>query len=118
MKTLGQVVTCIMSILAFGCLHPPSSTDDPPTFVSIETQAEKPWTEPGFLNDPNNFQFAIVADLTGGHRSGVFEDAVKKINLMQPEFVLSVGDLIEGYTEDRDTIDEQWAENMSDRPII
>ena len=110
MKTLGLVGTCILSILAFGCQHSPSSTDESPTFVSIETQAERPWTELGFLNDPNNFQFAIVADLTGGYRSGVFEDAAKKINLMQPEFVLSVGDLIEGYTEDRDTIDDQWAE--------
>jgi predicted MPP superfamily phosphohydrolase len=33
-----------------------------------------------------------------------------KLNLLQPEFVLCVGDLIEGYTEDNAIIDEQWDE--------
>jgi hypothetical protein len=61
-------------------------------------------------NDPDNFQFAIVTDRTGGHRAGVFEDAVRKLNLLQPEFVVSVGDLIEGYTRDEDRIYREWDE--------
>jgi len=110
MKTLRLVGIGILSILVVGCQHLPFSTDASPTFVSIEKDGEKPWTDLDFLNNPDNFQFAIVADLTGGYRSGVFEKAVKRINLMQPEFVLSVGDLIEGYTEDKEIIDDQWAE--------
>ena len=57
-----------------------------------------PWSSLDLNNDPNNFQFAIVTDRTGGHRAGVFPDAIRKLNLLQPEFVISVGDLIEGGT--------------------
>ena len=67
-----------------------------------------PFTNKGFINNPDNFQFAIVADRTGGHRLGVFSEGIKKINSLQPEFVLSVGDLIEGYTENKDVINNQW----------
>lgn len=63
-----------------------------------------------FKNDPENFQFAIVSDRTGGHRPGVFMDAVNKLNLLQPEFVMSVGDLIEGYTVDTNELNHQWDE--------
>ena len=70
----------------------------------------KPWTEKGFENDPNEFQFAIVTDRTGGHRKGVFGKAVAQLNLLQPEFVMCVGDLIEGYTKDQMEIESQWDE--------
>jgi hypothetical protein len=36
-----------------------------------------------------------------------------KVNLLQPAFVMSVGDLIEGYTEDRAELDRQWDEFQS-----
>lgn len=75
----------------------------------VET-AQKPWTNRSFDNDPDNFQFAIVTDRTGGHRPGVFGLAVDKLNLLRPEFVMSVGDLIEGYTEDEAELDAQWSE--------
>ena len=73
-------------------------------------QEVNPWTHLEWNDDPANFQFAIVADRTGGHRKGIFEDAVGKLNLLQPEFVMSVGDLIEGYTEDVPLIRDQWEE--------
>ncbi len=68
----------------------------------------KPWTHMNFRNDPAAFQFVIVADNTGGARPGVFASAVKKLNLLQPEFVLTVGDMIEGYTEDEVVLEEEW----------
>lgn len=61
-------------------------------------------------NQAENFQFVIVTDRTGGHRPGVFLDGIQKVNLLQPEFVMSVGDLIEGYTEDTVELDRQWKE--------
>ncbi|WP_051235331.1 metallophosphoesterase [Marinimicrobium agarilyticum] len=67
-----------------------------------------PWTHLNFVNDPEAFQFAIVTDRTGGMRPGVFSEAVDKLNLLQPEFVVSVGDLIEGYTEDRAQLASEW----------
>ncbi len=62
-----------------------------------------------FRNDPEAFQFVIVSDNTGGARTGIFESAVGKINLLQPEFVVSVGDLIEGYSESPEILASQWA---------
>ena len=56
------------------------------------------------------FRFAIVADRAGGIRPGVFESAVAKLKLLQPEFVMSVGDLIDGYTKDPKVWNHQWAE--------
>lgn len=67
-----------------------------------------PWTDKDFLNDPDDFQFVVIGDRTGGHRPGVFSSAMQQINLLQPEFVVSVGDLIEGYTEDLEVLEKQW----------
>jgi predicted phosphodiesterase len=67
-----------------------------------------PATHLSFNNDTNKIQFAIVADLWGGYRPGIFEDAVTKLELLQPQFVLSVGDLIDGKTYDSTVVDEQW----------
>ena len=85
------------------------SAQSPEFFQSdVETQL-KPWTNLDFYNDPDNFQFAIVTDRTGGNRPGIFKDAVSKINILYPEFVLSVGDLINGYTRDTALIAYQWS---------
>ena len=74
--------------------------------------ARKPWTNHEFRNDPDNFQFAIVTDRTGGMRPGVFSHAVKKVNELQPEFVITVGDLIAGggWQKDEKEIRRQWNE--------
>jgi predicted phosphodiesterase len=61
-------------------------------------------------NGPDSFQFVIISDRTGGHRAQVFSQAVHKINLLQPEFVVSVGDLIEGYTNRRPRLEQEWRE--------
>ncbi len=79
--------------------------------IIIDTQGEvHPWNNLEVNNDPARFQFAIVTDRTGGHRPGVFPTAIQKLNLLQPEFVMSVGDLIEGYTNDVDRINQEWEE--------
>lgn len=80
-----------------------------PIFI-VDSTAINPWTKRPFENNPENFQFAIVTDRTGGHRNGVFEKAVEKLNKLHPEFVMCVGDLIEGYSKDQKEIDRQWAE--------
>ena len=69
-----------------------------------------PWTDAGFRDDPDNFQFAIVTDRTGGARMGVFQEGLRKVNMLQPEFVMSVGDLIGGYTDETDQIVKEWEE--------
>ena len=51
-----------------------------------------------------------MTDRTGGLRPGVFKEGVQKLNLLQPEFVMSVGDLIPGYTEDVNQLNKEWNE--------
>ncbi|MBK8501103.1 MAG: metallophosphoesterase [Saprospiraceae bacterium] len=75
-----------------------------------KNEGVNPWSSLELNNDQEQFQFIIVTDRTGGHRPGVFEEAVGKINLLQPEFVMSVGDLIEGYTTDTSILNAEWDE--------
>lgn len=90
----------------FSC-KPPTK----PEIAQIDQSGQtNPWTNLEWNNDPANFQFVVVTDRTGGLRPGIFEQGVEKVNLLQPEFVLSVGDLIQGYTEDVDEIKRQWDE--------
>lgn len=62
------------------------------------------------INEESVFRFAIMGDRTGGMRPGIFAKAAEKVNLMQPEFVLSVGDLIDGYTTEPEVWNRQWEE--------
>ncbi len=69
----------------------------------------KPWTSENFKNRPENFQFAVIGDRTGGaDERGIFVRAMDQINLLQPEFVVNVGDLIEGYSEDKAKLNAEW----------
>ena len=96
--------------LAARAHEPAKARPEGPAGLVIETSAHNPWSHLEMRNDPQAFQFAIVSDRTGGARPGVFEEAIQKLNLLQPEFVMSVGDLIEGYSKDRAEIDSQWNE--------
>lgn len=109
---IGTVALAAIALTAiFSASNAPGTssavTDNP---LQIRVESTNPWTTLALNNENRNFQFAIVTDRTGGHRPGVFASAVKKINLMQPEFVISVGDLIEGYSEDNGQWALEWAE--------
>jgi hypothetical protein len=102
-RSTSLVGIALATILA-GC------TDIQPSLKTDASQAPNPWTHLNFHNNPDDFQFAIVADRTGGHRPGVFADAVEKLNLLNPQFVMSVGDFIEDYSEDEVELDRRWDE--------
>ncbi len=55
------------------------------------------------------FHFVIYGDRTGGPAEGIkiLEDAVVDTNLLDPDLVMTVGDLIDGYNEE-----PQWMEQM------
>lgn len=102
-------------ILAFGVLAGSLSvavadSAAPPKITVIAETDANPWSHLRLQNNPKNFQFAIVTDRTGGHRPGVFEDGIRKLNMLQPEFVMSVGDLIKGYTRDEAQLEREWNE--------
>ena len=81
-----------------------------PNAFQTEAGEKNPWTSLKLNNDPDQFHFAVVSDRTGGHRAKVFSRAVQQINLLQPTFVMSVGDLIEGYSLKEDVVKGQWDE--------
>ena len=70
----------------------------------------KPWTYEHVNDHKNKFNFVVVTDRSGGERKGIWQKGIDKINLMQPAFVVSVGDLINGYTKDLEKINNEWEE--------
>ena len=102
----------LLLALAVGLSRPAVSAPDAvrPTDLNIESGPKNPWTHLKVNDGPDQFRFAVVSDRTGGHRANVFSRAVQQVNLLQPAFVLSVGDLIEGYTTSPDAIGKQWDE--------
>ena len=108
MKSYFTIVT-FLTVTTLCCAQRQQNT--PHAGLLIEQPAgPKPWTNLNINDKPGQFQFVVVTDRTGGHRDGVFEKGVERINLLQPEFVMSVGDMIEGYTTDTTEINRQWDE--------
>lgn len=70
--------------------------------------------EPGFPGSgtpvSSLFSFVVLSDRTGGHQPGHWAAAIREVNRLHPDFVICVGDLIEGYTTNRTIIATQWAE--------
>ncbi len=60
------------------------------------------------LDDPDDFKFAVMGDRTGSHRPGVWEQSIESVNQLRPAFVMSVGDYIEGYTNDVTALEAEW----------
>lgn len=72
---------------------------------------EKPWTSEDFQNNPAEFQFVVIGDRTGGaNQQETFKLAVGQLNLLRPEFVINVGDNIEGYSDDKAELNAEWQE--------
>lgn len=89
----------------------PTAKKSPFSYDQSKVTKAKPWTSENFKNKPDNFQFAIIGDRTGGANvEGTFTRAMEQINLLQPEFVINVGDIIEGYTRNKDDLNTQWEE--------
>jgi hypothetical protein len=108
----------LLMLIAMGCFtviavsttaQPDKSPDSATAKFVVASDSKNPWTSliPNVAAD--QFQFAIVSDRTGGHRKGVFSKAVHQVNLLQPAFVMSVGDLIEGARQ-QETNRTQWEE--------
>jgi UDP-2,3-diacylglucosamine pyrophosphatase LpxH len=85
-----------------------SSIERKPQFEHDLSSGPKPWTSETFESTEEDFTFAIISDLSGGERPGVYSTAVAQLNRLDPTFVLSVGDLIDGGTEDTTQLDLEW----------
>ena len=82
----------------------------PLVLASVAFAGPSPVTDKPVNNAAGTFRFAVIPDRTGGNRPGVYESAIAKLNLLQPEFVLCTGDLIDGYTTDPKVWTAQWDE--------
>jgi len=67
-----------------------------------------PWSYEPTGKPEGQFTFAIISDLNSGERDGVFEVAMEQVNLLRPEFILSVGDLVNGETSDPVELQKQY----------
>lgn len=103
MRNRDFLLAVALAMVMFSC-------NTPKVFTTNVDTSKSPWTNLRFNNDPQNFQFALISDRTGGNRPGIFEEGIKKLNLMQPEFVLNIGDLLPGYTTDTSIIRRDWEE--------
>jgi len=55
-----------------------------------------------------NFNFVVLGDRTGSAKTETFEGIIDEIRVLSPDFLINVGDLIEGYTNDKNTIEAEW----------
>ena len=66
-------------------------------------------------DEQDAFTFVIFGDRTGGPVEGikVLADAVRDVNLLTPDLVMTVGDLVQGYNSD-----EKWLEQMREYKAV
>ncbi|WP_296597076.1 metallophosphoesterase [Phenylobacterium sp.] len=79
-------------------------------FAPAPMKGPTPWTSTRFDDAPGDFTFAVVTDLESGYRTGVFDVAVEDLKLLRPAFVITVGDQIDGGTEDEALLEREWTE--------
>ena len=87
-----------------------SASAFPEGLILPDLDGPTPWSDKPNIAHPDRFHIAIMTDRTGGHRPGVWMQGVRGVNLMRPEFVVSVGDLIEGYSTNRQRVEAEWEE--------
>lgn len=98
-------VIMLAGLLFWGCKN---NAPEGHIFGHNIKKGPKPWTSETFEATETDFTFAIISDLTGGERPGIYSRAVEQLNQLDPTFVLSVGDLIEGGTEDTLQLKKEW----------
>jgi hypothetical protein len=102
------IIAVAVLLLPLGCARiMPAQLDG---FRPDSQSRPAPWTERAMTPAPGDFHFAIMADRTGGVRPGVYESAIGKVNLLRPDFVMTVGDSITGYSSDAAELDREWDE--------
>jgi len=113
-----RILPILTAWLALGCTPPPPAGTSPgeslgaarggkPEFTLQTPLLERPWTA-----DPDKFSFIILGDRRGGGEENwpIFDRAVEEMSLLNPDFVIMVGDLIPGSTEDTARLATQWEE--------
>ncbi|MGK0189247.1 MAG: hypothetical protein ACI9R3_005064 [Verrucomicrobiales bacterium] len=100
----SALVQLFATILLVSIGLPPAAAHDPKIHTSRENGRAMPLPK-----SDDMFHFIIYGDRTGGTPEGieVLEEAVTDTNLLDPDLVMTVGDLVQGYNEP-----PQWMEQM------
>ncbi len=105
MKPYQFLITLTAVLINLGCSQPAEKQN---IFLHDLGDGPAPWSSAPSGRTDSSFTFAIISDLNGGERDGIFKVAVEQINLLRPEFILSVGDLVDGGTEDVSEMKKQY----------
>jgi hypothetical protein len=100
----GLLAATALPAVAEAATTAPDKTAFQPHIVS---DGPHPWTAAPAAT-PGPLRFVVIGDNTGLARPGVFAQAMRQVSWLKPDFVLSVGDLIEGYIDDKAEIGRQW----------
>lgn len=94
----GLCVLLFLSAVVFAIAHPGETKADDARFT---TSRPSPLTLP-LPEEKNAFFFVVFGDRTTGPPEGiqVLAQAVKDVNLLAPDLVMTVGDLVQGYTDE------------------
>ena len=103
----GLALPFLLCLLT-ACAVSQTAQNPKPVFESDVAGAATPWTHDAFDDEQDKFTFAVFSDLTGGERAGIFNVAVAQLNLLRPELIVNVGDLIEGGTTDEARLAAEW----------
>ncbi|MDH7600258.1 MAG: metallophosphoesterase, partial [Sedimentisphaerales bacterium] len=97
---IKDVLLSSLILLTLSGLSCPAQT------ILTDRPAARPLPSP---DKEDSFTFAIIADVTdaGPNNLDVLKQAVADLNLLSPDLVLTIGDMIQGYC-DRPTWLEQW----------
>jgi hypothetical protein len=95
---------------AHGRPHPTQAPAEPRFFTTRSSDVVLPLPD-----ETDAFVFAVFGDRTGGPPEGVdvLADAVRDVNLLEPDLVMTVGDLINGYNRT-----DEWMEQMREFKAI
>jgi predicted MPP superfamily phosphohydrolase len=87
-------------------------------FAQSDQPVETPRKSSVILTVPqakDSFRFIVFADRTSGTPEGiaVLKDAVCEANRLDPDFVMNIGDMVQGYNDT-----EQWLEQMNEYKTV
>ena len=98
------VIRWMVFVLGTGHLSAQTSAINLPHEVQIDDdrfESNRDGRELSLPADDASFTFAVLGDRTGGPAEGVkiLAQAVDEINLLEPDLVMTVGDLVQGYNQ-------------------
>lgn len=103
LTSISLVLIFLLAFVFYQC-----SEKNTVEFIHDIKEGNTPWSAAPTGKPEGEFTFAIIGDLNSGERAGVLEVAVEQLNLLRPEFILSIGDLVEGGTIDTTQLKKEY----------